>query len=144
MSQKPKRRKELEEEIKLHLITARIPLKEASKCATSILKGCNIDSVDSETLKSEALDMALKNKNSSKIEDGSKEKVKLERPSQNNLQDEDDLRTLTVQAKEKDVKQELNEISEKFFEYYSEAFLNDWKGNISVFSDFKKILAISH
>jgi len=49
-----------------------------------------------------------------------------------------------IKAKEKDVKQELNEISAKFFEYYSEDFLNEWKGNISVFSDFKKRLAISH
>ncbi|MFX1338563.1 MAG: hypothetical protein ACFFDK_08125 [Promethearchaeota archaeon] len=50
----------------------------------------------------------------------------------------------SVNAKEKNVKQELNEISEKFFAYYSTDFLNKWKGNISAFSDFEKFLAISH
>jgi len=50
----------------------------------------------------------------------------------------------SIKAKDKDVKRDLNEISEKFFGHYSENFLNEWKGNISVFSDFEKVLAISH
>lgn len=50
----------------------------------------------------------------------------------------------SVKAKEKKVKQELNEIAEKFFGYYSEDFLNEWKGNISAFSDFEKVLTFSY
>ena len=50
----------------------------------------------------------------------------------------------SVRAKEQNVKQELIQISEKFFEHYSEDFLDDWKGNIAVFSDFEKVLAVSH
>lgn len=50
----------------------------------------------------------------------------------------------SVKAKEKKVKQELNEIAEKFFGYYSEDFLNEWKGNTSVFSDFEKVLTFSY
>lgn len=50
----------------------------------------------------------------------------------------------SVKAKEKNVKHELNEISEIFFKHYPEDFLNQWKGNISVFTDFKKTFAISH
>ncbi len=50
----------------------------------------------------------------------------------------------SVKAKEKHVKQELNQISDIFFKHYSEDFLNQWKGNIAVFSDFKEVLAISY
>jgi len=50
----------------------------------------------------------------------------------------------SVKAKEKNVKQELNEISEKFFGHYSENFLNEWKGNITIFSDFEKVLNNSY
>ena len=49
----------------------------------------------------------------------------------------------TIEAKDRNVKQELNEIAEKIFEHYSEDFLKEWKGNIRVFSDFEKVLDFS-
>lgn len=42
------------------------------------------------------------------------------------------------------IKRELKYISEKFFENYSDDFLNNWKGNIRRFLDFEKIIDTSH
>jgi len=50
----------------------------------------------------------------------------------------------SIKAKDKDVKRELNEISEKFLEYYPEEFVTKWNGNITIFSDFEKVLNNSY
>ena len=50
----------------------------------------------------------------------------------------------SIKTKDSHVKQELHEISDKFFEKYSDNFINDWKGNIRIFTDFEKIIDTLH
>ena len=49
----------------------------------------------------------------------------------------------SVKAKEKYVKEELNQIAQKFFRRYPDNFIKDWNGNTSAFSDFEKVLTNS-
>ena len=45
-----------------------------------------------------------------------------------------------IKTKDSHIKQELHEISDKFFKKYSDDFLNNWKGNIRNFTNFEKII----
>ena len=49
-----------------------------------------------------------------------------------------------IKTKDSHIKHELHEISDKFFKQYSDDFLNKWKGNIRIFTNFEKVINSSH